>query len=323
MQHLYNNLASTYSIVAVDTQSGEMGIGVQSHFFAVGSAVPWIIPGVGAIATQSLVNRQYGPDGLELLKKGKPPQEVIDTLTEDDKGRDYRQLAVLSADGYVAAYTGRKCIREAGHITGEGFSVQANMMAQTGVCEAMAAAFQTKTQTAAVQGRPTLSHPSLARRLLDALKAAESLGGDIRGKQSAAILTADTASKGHIADEYRVDLRVDDHSEPLEELERLLNLHDGYAQLEEGDTKLGHGNFEGAMEDYSSALKTAPENREMRYWKAVALLQANYREEAFHILEELIRERPGWLDLLHRLEEAELAIFPEELIGELDRRFGT
>jgi len=318
MQHLYTNLTSTYSIVAIDTHTGEMGIGVQSHFFAVGSAVPWIIPGVGAVATQSLVNRQYGPDGLKLLKEGKPPQEVIDTLTGDDKGRDYRQLAVLSADGYVAAYTGRKCIREAGHLVGEGFSVQANMMARTGVCEAMAAAFQTKTQTDAIQDRP-----SLARRLLDALKAAESLGGDIRGKQSAAIVTADASSKGQIADEYRVNLRVDDHPEPLEEIERLLNLHDGYKRLEEGDTKLGHGDFEGAMTDYRSALKTAPENREMRYWKAVALLQANYRKEAFHILEELIRERPGWLDLLHRLEEAELAIFPEELLAELDRQFGS
>ncbi|MCF7949318.1 MAG: DUF1028 domain-containing protein, partial [Spirochaetia bacterium] len=271
----------------------------------------------GAIATQSLVNRQYGPDGLDLLKKGRQPKEVIEQLTEKDEGRDYRQLAVLSADGRVAAYTGAKCIREADHIVGEGFSVQANMMARNGVCEAMAAAFQTKTQTDSVQARP-----SLARRILDALKAAETLGGDIRGKQSAAIITANTTSKGRIADEYRVDLRVDDHPEPLEELERLLNLHDGYECLEEGDAKLGIGDFEGAMNDYRSALKTAPENREMRYWKAVALLQANYREEAFHLLEELIREHPGWLDLLHRLEEAELALFPEELLGELDRRFG-
>jgi len=318
MQCIYKNLAATYSIVAVDQQTGEMGIGVQSHFFAVGSAVPWLIPGVGAIATQSLVNRQYGPDGLDLLKKGRQPKEVIDQLTGEDEGRDYRQIAVLSADGRVAAYTGAKCIREADHIVGEGFSVQANMMARNGVCEAMAAAFQSKTQAGSVQARP-----SLARRLLDALKAAESLGGDIRGKQSAAIFTADTTSKGRVADEYRVNLRVDDHLEPLEELERLLNLHDGYERLEEGDTKLGHGDFEGAMNDYRRALKTAPENREMRYWKAVALLQANYREEAFHLLEELIREHPGWLDLLHRLEEAELALFPEELLGELDRRFGS
>jgi len=318
MQCIYKNLAATYSIVAIDQQTGEMGIGVQSHFFAVGSAVPWLIPGVGAIATQSLVNRQYGPDGLDLLQQNTQPKDVIDQLTGKDEGRDYRQAAVLSADGSVAAYTGAKCIREAAHIIGEGFSVQANMMAHTGVCEAMAAAFQTKTQADSVQARP-----SLARRLLNALQAAESLGGDIRGKQSAAILTASTTSIGHIADQYRVNLRVDDHPEPLEELERLLNLHDGYERLEEGDTKLGHGDFEGAMNDYRNALKTAPENREMRYWKAVALLQANYREEAFHLLEELIREHPGWLDLLHRLEEAELALFPEELLTELDRRFGS
>ncbi|SRR6056297_1566290 len=318
MQHLYKNLATTYSIIAIDQQTGEMGIGVQSHFFAVGSAVPWIIPGVGAVATQSLVNRQYGQDGLELLRTGSSPQEVVEQLTEPDNGRNYRQLAVLAADGRVAAYTGKKCIREAGHLIGEGFSVQANMMARNGVPEAMAAAFQTKTVTDSVEARPPL-----ARRLLDALNAAEALGGDIRGRQSAAIITAKTVSEGRIADEYVVDLRVDDHPEPLQELGRLLDLYYGYELLEQGDTKLGHGDFNGAMEEYCKALETAPENNEMRYWKAVALLQANFRNEAFEILEGLIRERPGWLDLLHRLEEAELAVFPEDLLTDLDRRFGS
>lgn len=316
MQHLHNNLAHTYSIIAIDQQTGEMGIGVQSHFFAVGSAVPWIIPGIGVVATQSLVNKQYGPDGLELLRQGFSPQEVIDRMTSDDDGREYRQLAVLSAAGKVAAYTGKKCIREADHLVGEGFSVQANMMADNGVPEAMAAAFQSKTVTGSVEARPPL-----ARRLLDALNAAEARGGDIRGKQSAAIITAKTESQGRIADEYFVNLRVDDHPEPLIELGRLLDLHYGYAQLEEGDTKLGHGDFSGAMEEYCKALENAPENNEMRYWKAVALLQANFRDEAFEILENLIRERPGWLDLLHRLEESELAVFPEDLLSELDRRF--
>lgn len=318
MQHLFNNLASTYSIIAIDQQTGELGIGVQSHFFAVGSAVPWIIPGVGAVATQSLVNKQYGPDGLELLRHGHTPQEVVEQLTAGDDGRDYRQLAVISVDGKVAAYTGRKCIREADHIVGEGFSVQANMMTGKGVPEAMAAAFQSKTVTGSVEARPPL-----ARRLLDALNAAEALGGDIRGRQSAAIITAKTASQGRTADEYLVNLRVDDHPEPLVELGRLLDLHYGYALLEAGDTKLGHGDFSGAMEEYCKALENAPENNEMRYWKAVALLQANFRDEAFDILENLIQERPGWLDLLHRLEESELAVFTEELMSELDRRFGN
>lgn len=318
MQHLHENLATTYSIAAIDQQTGEMGVGVQSHFFAVGSAVPWIIPGLGAVATQSLVNKQYGPDGLELLRKGSSPQEVVEQLTGPDDGRNYRQLAVLAADGRVAAYTGKKCIREAGHLVGEGFSVQANMMTRSGVPEAMAAAFQAKTVTGSVEARPPL-----ARRLLDALNAAEALGGDIRGRQSAAIITAKTVSEGRIAEEYLVDLRVDDHPEPLAELGRLLNLHYGYALLEQGDTKLGHGDFNGAMEEYCKALETAPENNEMRYWKAVALLQSNFHDEAFEILESLIRERPGWLDLLHRLEEAELAVFPEELLAELDRRFGS
>jgi uncharacterized Ntn-hydrolase superfamily protein len=316
MQHLYKNLASTYSIVAIDQQTGEMGVGVQSHFFAVGSAVPWIIPGIGAVATQSLVNKQFGPAGLELLRQGLSPQAVIDQLTGEDEGRNYRQLSVLSVDGSVAAYTGKKCIRQATHLVGEGFSVQANMMTRSGVPEAMAAAFQAKTVTGSTKARPPL-----ARRLLDALNAAEAQGGDIRGKQSAAIITAKSESLGRIADEYLVNLRVDDHPEPLIELGRLLDLHYGYAQLEEGDTKLGHGDFNGAMEEYCKALENAPENNEMRYWKAVALLQANFRSEAFEILESLIRERPGWLDLLHRLEEAELAVFPEELLAELDRRF--
>ncbi len=318
MQHLYKNLAATYSIIAIDQQTGEMGIGVQSHFFAVGSAVPWIIPGIGAVATQSLVNKQFGPDGLELLRQGNSPQQIIDELTGDDEGRNYRQLAVLSVDGSVAAYTGKKCIREASHLVGEGFSVQANMMAESGVPEAMAAAFQSKTVTGEVESRPPL-----ARRLLDALNAAEALGGDIRGRQSAALITAKTETQGRSADEYLVNLRVDDHPEPLMELGRLLNLHYGYAQLEAGDTKLGHGDFSGAMEEYCKALENAPENNEMRYWKAVALLQANFREEAFEILENLIRERPGWLDLLHRLEESELAVFPEKLLAELDRQFGN
>src|SRR6056297_241951 len=318
MQHLYKNLATTYSIIAIDQQTGEMGIGVQSHFFAVGSAVPWIIPGVGAVATQSLVNRQYGQDGLELLRTGSSPQEVVEQLTEPDNGRNYRQLAVLSADGRVAAFTGKKCIREAGHLIGNGFSVQANMMANKGVPEAMANAFQDGTGNDQNEAPPTL-----AGRILKALLAAETLGGDIRGKQSAAIITAKTTSAGRFADEYVVNLRVDDHPDPLCELHRLLDLHYGYALLEEGDNKLGQGDFKTAMEHYCQALEKAPENNEMRYWKAVALLQANFREEAFEILEGLIRERPGWLDLLHRLEEAELAVFPEDLLTDLDRRFGS
>ncbi len=316
MQSLKNHLASTYSIIAIDQQTGEMGIGVQSHFFAVGSAVPWLIPGVGVVATQSLVNRQYGPDGLELLKNGHSPQEVIDTLTSKDKGRDYRQLAVLSSEGKVAAYTGAKCIREADHLVGEGFSVQANMMENKGICEAMASAFQSKTQTDAVEKRPPLAH-----RILDALNAAEALGGDIRGKQSAAILTCNIFSKGHIADEYGVNLRVDDNGSPLEELKRLLDLQEGYDLLEQGDEKLGHGDFDGAMKEYHNALQRAPENREMRYWKAVALLQANFREEAYQVLEDLVQERRGWLDLLHRLQEVDLAQFPDDLLAELDERF--
>lgn len=311
MFNIHNSLASTYSIVAVDQKTGEMGVGVQSHFFAVGTAVPWVLPGVGAIATQALVNRQYGPEGLELLKKGLPPSDIIQELTSNDPGHAFRQLAVVNPYGEVSAYTGDNCISEACHIIGDGFSVQANMMEKKGVCKAMADAFTKSASKGAV-------HPSpLSRRIHAALTAAEELGGDIRGKQSAAILTAKTYSQGKIAEEYLVDLRVDDHPEPLAELDRLLNLHAGYSLLEKGDSLLSGGNFNGAMDSYHEAITFAPENREMRYWKAVALLQKGYRDEAFELLSGLIDERPGWYELLRRLEEAELAHFPEGLLAEL------
>ena len=168
-------LAHTYSIVAIDEETGELGVAVQSHWFSVGSIVSWAEAGVGAIATQSLVNVSFGPRGLDLLKQGKTAQEAIDELITSDEGRDFRQLAIVDAQGRVATHTGKKCIADAGHKQGKNYSVQANMMLNKKIWPAMAKAFEN-------------SIGPLAERLLTALKAAEAAGGDIRGQQSAAIL---------------------------------------------------------------------------------------------------------------------------------------
>src|SRR5215213_2039980 len=196
-------LAHTFSIVARDEQTGEMGVGVQSHWFSVGTAVSWAEAGAGAVATQSFVNKSFGPRGLELLRKGLTAQQVADSLLKDDAGREVRQLAIIDRNGNVAAHTGKACIQYAAHITGVQFSVQSNMMLTDKVNTAMANAFTTS------KGKP------LAERILLALEAAQAVGGDIRGKQSAALLVVPAKAEGRPWDERTVDLRVDDAKEPL------------------------------------------------------------------------------------------------------------
>ncbi len=201
--------AHTYSIVAFDPETGEMGVAVQSHWFSVGTIVSWGEAGVGVIATQSFVNVSFGPRGLELLRNGKTPQEVVNELLESDEGREFRQLAVLDAKGNAASFTGTKCIQPAGNIVGNGFSVQANLMSNDKIWPAMAEAFKN-------------SKGPLAERMLIALEAAENAGGDIRGKQSAALLVVRGKSTGKVWEDRLVDIRVDDSSEPLVELRRIL-----------------------------------------------------------------------------------------------------
>ncbi|MEJ2627796.1 MAG: DUF1028 domain-containing protein, partial [bacterium] len=216
-------LAHTYSIVAWDEESGEMGVAVQSHWFSVGSVVSWAESGAGAIATQSMVNVSFGPRGLELLKQGKSAEEVLNLLIASDEGRDYRQLAIVDTKGEVAVYTGEKCIAEAGHIKGDHFSVQANMMLNNTVWSAMAEAYQENLQF------------PLAERLVAVLEAAEAQGGDIRGRQSAALLVAKVKSSGKPWEDRLIDLRVEDQSNPVKELSRLLNLFRAYEHMNAGD----------------------------------------------------------------------------------------
>jgi uncharacterized Ntn-hydrolase superfamily protein len=209
-------IVATYSIVAFDPATGDLGVAVQSKFFSVGSVVPWAKAGVGAIATQASANVKYGPEGLKMLEAGKTPQEVIATLTEADSGRASRQCGVVSAKGEVAAHTGEKCHAFAGHRTGKNFTVQGNILVGEKVLEDMAAAYEVAQK---IEGA------ALADWLTAALQAGEDAGGDSRGRQSAALLVVrDKAGYGGVDDRF-IDLRVEDHPDPTRELARLLEIH--------------------------------------------------------------------------------------------------
>ena len=193
----------TWSIIAKDNATGQIGIAVATKFFAVGARVPHIAPRIGGIATQALVNPYYGIDGLKLLREGQKPHEIIDALTAKDAGHESRQLHIMDAQGRIAAHTGKDCVDWCGHLEGDGFSIAGNMLAGAGVLDDTATAYRAN------------AHLLLPRRLIAAMRAGEAAGGDKRGKQSAAILI-------HGEEEWsELDLRVDDHADPLAELERL------------------------------------------------------------------------------------------------------
>ncbi len=208
-------MLSTFSIVAFDPKNGDLGVAVQSKFLAAGAVVPWAKAGVGAIATQSWANTSYGPKGLELLSLGLSAPEVVEILIAEDEGRDLRQVGIVDAKGRAAAYTGKDCFEWAGHVIGPGYACQGNILAGPKVVEAMAEAFEK-------------SEGELAHRLIAALEAGQAAGGDRRGQQSAALLVVrEKGGYGGFNDRY-VDLRVDDHPEPIKELKRLLSLYELY-----------------------------------------------------------------------------------------------
>jgi len=279
---------STYSIVARDPETGDLGVAVQSHWFSVGAVVPWARAGVGAVATQSMVEASYGPKGLELMAADADAASALSTLLEQDLNADIRQVAMVDARGTVAAHTGGRCIREAGHHVGKGYSVQANLMGPATVPEAMAKAFE------------NTSGP-LAERLVAALAAAEATGGDIRGRQSAAILVVRAESTGHPWNDRLVDLRVEDHPEPIKELERLLRLHRGYEQMNAGDLAVEKGDLEGAEKAYAQAEHILGDNLEARYWHAVAMVNAGHIERALPIFADIFLRGDNWRELTPRL----------------------
>jgi uncharacterized Ntn-hydrolase superfamily protein len=288
-EHLLKGpFAYTYSIVARDEGTGEIGAGVQSHWFSVGTVVPWALAGVGAVVTQSFTNPAFGPRGLELLAEGVAPKEAVERMIGADEGRDFRQLAVIDAHGNAQAYTGSKCVAEAGHICRKNFSVQANMMLNDSVWGAMAEAFER-------------SEGPLAERIMMALDAAESAGGDARGRQSAAIVTVKAVGTGESWRDRTVDLRVDDHREPLKEMRRLLQVNRAYESMNAGDASMEKGDMAGALKSYSKAEKLFPRNEEMVFWHAVALANNGRFEESVPLFQKAFKKNPNWRALIKRL----------------------
>jgi uncharacterized Ntn-hydrolase superfamily protein len=294
----------TYSIVARDTVTGELGVAVQSHWFSVGSLVTWAEAGVGAVATQSFVDPSYGPLGLDLMRAGKSAREALDGLLSADPGRDIRQVAMVDARGGVAAHTGVRCIQDAGHLVGDNFSVQANLMLNATVWGAMAEAFRQ-------------AGGDLADRMLAALDAGEAAGGDIRGKQSAAILIVKGGGSGKPWADRVMELRVEDHAEPLVELRRLVRVHRAYEHMNRGDFAVEQNDVAGALREYSAAEKILPDNLEMKFWHAVALVNVNRIEDALPLFEEVFREDPHWATLLPRLPASGTLDASEETVGRI------
>jgi len=289
-QLYYNHdpLAHTFSIVARDPDTGDMGVAVQSHWFSVGTIVTWAEAGVGAIATQSFVNASFGPRGLEMLKKGMTSQQVVDSLLATDEGREFRQLAIIDSKGNAASFTGKKCIQPAGNIVGDNFSCQANLMINDKVWPAMAEAFK------GAKG-------PLAERMMAALEAGQKAGGDIRGKQSAAMLVVRGKSTGKVWKDRLIDLRVDDSAEPIKELKRLLKVHRAYDHMNAGDLAVEKNDMPLALKEYSAAEEMFPDNAEMKYWHAVALANNGRVDESLPIFREVFKMDENWRDLTPRL----------------------
>ncbi|MDY7225576.1 DUF1028 domain-containing protein [Hyalangium rubrum] len=295
---------NTYSIVARDPATGELGVAVQSHWFSVGAVVPWAEAGVGAVATQSFVDPSYGKLGLELMRLGRAAPDALKGLLVADSGSAVRQVAMIDAQGRVAAHTGERCIVAAGHIAGENFSVQANMMDKDTVWPAMAKAFRE-------------TKGDLAARMMAALEAAEAAGGDIRGKQSAALIVVSGKSTGKAWVDRKFDLRVDDHPKPLEELKRLLTLQRAYNLMNEGDLAIERNDTKAALEAYSAAEALAPGNAEMVFWHAVSLVNVGRVDESLPLFQKTFKMDARWRELLMRLPKAGLLPDDPKLMSRL------
>ena len=284
----------TYSIVARDPETGELGVAVQSCYYQVGPVVPWGLAGVGAVATQSMVNIALGPAGVVLLRLGYRAGEALDAVLAGDPQREWRQCAMVDAAGGAAAHTGPHCIAEAGHRVGDGYTVQANLMERDTVWDAMSSAYEAATGP-------------LAERLLAALDAAEGEGGDIRGKQSAAMLVLTGAPTGRAWEDRLIDLRVEDHPEPLAELCRLLRYRRAHQAAASGG---------GAA--HRRALEIAPEVVQLRFFAGLALAGEGDWDEAVALLRGAIAAEPRWEQALPRLVPA--GRVSPELVAELQSR---
>jgi uncharacterized Ntn-hydrolase superfamily protein len=294
----------TYSIVARDPGTGELGVAVQSHWFNVGSIVPWAEAGVGAVATQSFVDPSYGKLGLDLMRAGRSAPEALRALLAGDEGREVRQVAMIDAQGRVAAHTGSKDIQAAGQIVGKSYSVQANLMLDDTVWPAMSRAFE------AAQG-------DLAGRMLAALDAAQAAGGDIRGRQSAALIVVTGKPTGRPWVDRLFDLRVDDSPEPLKELRRLVTLQRAYGHMNAGDLAVEKGDDDRALAEYSAAAQLVPDNAEMIYWWAVALVNMGRVDDALPLFRKVFAMDRNWATLTPRLPKSGLLPDDPKLIDRI------
>jgi uncharacterized Ntn-hydrolase superfamily protein len=316
----------TFSIVAFDPVTGEMGVAVQSHWFAVGGEVPWAEAGVGAVATQSFIDPSYGPLGLGLMRAGRSAPDALHGLLMADAACGVRQVAMVDTQGRVATFTGAKDIQPAGGIagassggampiqcggqsggammTGKNYAVQANLMSNDKIWPAMARAYES-------------TKGDLAERILAALDAAQSVGGDVRGRQSAAILIVPAKGTGKPWQDYIFNLRVDDSAEPLKELRRLVTLQRAYNHMNAGDKAVELHDNPGALREYGAAEQLVPDNAEMIYWHAVALANMGRVDESLPLFKKVFAMDRNWADLTPRLPQSGLLPEDKQLIQKI------
>jgi uncharacterized Ntn-hydrolase superfamily protein len=295
---------NTYSIVARDAETGELGVAVQSHWFSVGSMVSWAEPGVGVVATQSFIDPNYGPLGLQLMRAGKTAAEALAALLAIDEYANVRQVGMIDANGVVANHTGDSSIADHCDIAGDNYSVQANMMWKPTVCEAMAAGFE------AADG-------DLAERMMVALEAAQGEGGDSRGKQSAAMLVVNNDRSQPAWGGRVIDLRVEDHAEPLAELRRLVTMNKAYNLMNAGDEYMMLGEIDNAVVAYGGAEKLVPDSHEMIFWHAATLADAGKVDEAMPLFAKAFSMWPRWREIIPRLPASGLLPDDPELIEKI------
>ncbi len=294
---------STYSIIAYDSATGQFGAAVQSHWFKVADVI-WLEPGVGAVATQSLADFAYGPIGLEMMRQGRSAKDALSGSLASDPDREVRQVAMIDKNGVVAAHTGTRCIAEAGHLVGKNYSVQANLMRNATVWGAMAQAFES-------------TPGDLADKMMAALEAAEAEGGDIRGKQSASMVVVTGKPTGRSWADKIIDIRVDDASEPLKELRRLLDISRAYQLMDEGDRQITAGDFKAANEAYGRAAIMAPGNPEILFWQAATFVSAGQTETALPIFKQVFAADSSWRMLVPRLVKSDLLPDDEKVINKI------
>jgi len=301
----YDTGGLTYSIVARDSRTGELGVAVQSHYFQVGPVVPWAIAGVGAVATQSMVNVSFGPLGLEHMRAGYTATQALKALLAGDTQPESRQVALVDAAGNVAVHTGAGCIPAAGHRTGEGFSCQANLMEKDTVWDAMHDAY-------------TTTDAPLAERMMAALEAAEAEGGDIRGKQSAAMLVVTGKPTGRSWEERIIELRVEDASDPLAELRRLLRVKRAYMTGNDADRLEEEKDVAGATAKMREAIALAPEMVELQFWSGLSIAQAGQLDEGCALIAVAVAKDKRWIETIRRLVAVDR--LPADLASEIEAR---